>query len=336
MRYGNQKETNYLIIFKYLFVSLSSLFCIWYTLALDRVPEHLHTVEQKQLQALVVLLIFFNDPLYLAEIMLRYCIFPIIAAVFHASFIAYLLFFWLILLDHIRLQAREQRINIRAFYPAKAIFICVFWQLSVLLYCYNIEELALNPAFKTKYNSTLYAVFKVLGVIAVVGYLTWIFVMTLLLFTEIRSMNYRFQFMLLFSLVMALMTLVGVVLSFHQLAHPNMGEWTGFYAIFNFYIYTLGYLYSPVPQSDASVKDSSSDGIELMRVDDSLDLDLDDDIFLQLDVGDIGDAEVSPGRLSPNTLKLAGEMVGDGDGGNADIDCDVNVDDDFANLESSM
>jgi hypothetical protein len=282
MKYGNQVETTYLILFKYWFVAVSGLVCIWYTLALGNLEESEQSVEQQWLFWLVFLLMFFNDPLYLAEIKFGWVGLAVLSVIFHCTFISALLLFWLILLDHIRLSGKSQRINKKAFYPAKALFVFVFWLLSILVLSFNIEERSENPAWKTQYDFGAYVFFKMCAIIALVAYLCWIFMMVVLLFAEIRSLNHRFQFLLLFSLLVAIVAAVGMVMGFHNLAHPNMGEWTGFYAIFNLYVYMLAYLYSPTSASEANKFQS----LEMSTMNGGFDDDDVDDDALEMDTSD--------------------------------------------------
>jgi hypothetical protein len=281
MKYGNQIETTYLILFKYLFVALSGLVCIWYTLALGNLEESEQSVEQQWLFWLVFLLMFFNDPLYLAEIQFGWVSLAVLSVIFHCTFISALLLFWLILLDHIRLSGKAQRIEKKSFYPAKALFIFVFWLLSILVMSFNIEERSENPAWKTQYDMGAFVFFKMCALAALVFYVGWIFMMVVLLFSEIRSLNYRFQFLLLFSLLVSITAVVGVVLGFHNMAHPNMGEWTGFYSIFNMYVYMLAYLYSPSSASEANKFQS----LEMSNLGGD-DFDDGDDDVLEMDTSD--------------------------------------------------
>jgi hypothetical protein len=66
MEYGDTTETVYLVGFKYFWISLSVVLAIVYYVVLSEIPADERTVEQNFIQMLTVLLVFFNDPLYLA------------------------------------------------------------------------------------------------------------------------------------------------------------------------------------------------------------------------------------------------------------------------------
>ena len=84
-----------------------------------------------------------------------------------------------------------------------------------------------------------------MAIAAIVVYVLWMALMICVLCTEIRSLNRRFQFLLLFSAAMAAITVGGTVAG--HLGHwsHNMAELTGYYSLFNLYVFTLTFLYSP-------------------------------------------------------------------------------------------
>ena len=252
MRYGNVAETFYLMGFKYCFVALSALVYAMYSLVLGEVPRDGWSVEQEMIKVLAVLLVLFNDPFYALEEWKASAALGVLSVVFQTTFFAALLLFWLILVDHIRVEAKEQRIVRRSFYPAKLCFVGVFWLAAVVVEVVNLTERRDNPAYNFHVHHHVYKFFRVVADVAVALYIVWISCMVLALFTEIRSLSRRFQFLLLFSLAMGVVFVAGIVLQHAGYLNHNMGEMTGYYSLFNLYVYTLCFLFAPSRETPAA------------------------------------------------------------------------------------
>jgi len=251
MKYGNVKETTYLMGFKYAWVVSSVLIALWFYKRVSRLPAMRQSIEQTWIRVLVVTLILFNDPFYAIEIRLASTFLAVLGTIFQSTFFAVLLLFWLVLLDHIRLEAREQQIIKRRFYPAKVAFIFIFWLTTVLVTSYNLEQQRFNPGYSTRYDFGAYVLFKILSVGAILLYGLWIAAMSCVLFSEIRSLSRRFQVMLWGSMLVASLALIGLLLRQFSVIDQSMGEWTGFYSLFNIYVMLLAVLYAPSKQAIA-------------------------------------------------------------------------------------
>lgn len=321
MRYGNVAETYYLMGFKYCFVAISALVYCMYSMVLGELPRDGWSVEQEMIKLLAALIILFDDPFYALEEWKASATLGVLSVIFQTTFLAALLLFWLILVDHIRVEAKEQRIVRRSFYPAKLCFVGVFWLAAVVVECYNLMERRDNPAYIIHIHHHVAKFFRVVAYVAIALYLVWMSCMVLALFTEIRSLSRRFQFLLLFSLVMGIVFVAGIVLQHAGYLNHNMGEMTGYYSLFNLYVYTLCYLYSPsreTPSAYGNVTmsagarelpepraveyidhdggggdmdpddfelDAAAAGKSVVRMGD---LNFDDDLDLDLDLGDLG------------------------------------------------
>jgi hypothetical protein len=252
MRYGNVAETYYLMGFKYCFVGISVLAFAMYSLVLGETARASWSVEQEMLRLLAGLLVLFNDPFYALEEWKASAALGVLSVLFQTTFVAALLLFWLILVDHIRVDAKEQRIVRRSFYPAKLAFVGMFWLAALVTECYNLKKRRDNPAYNIHIHRHVYVFFKVLAHTFVALYVAWMACMVLALFTEIRSLSRRFQFLLLFSGVMGVIVIGGVVLQHEAHLNHNMGEVTGYYSLFNLYVYTMCYLYAPSREMPAA------------------------------------------------------------------------------------
>eukprot|EP00937_MAST-01D_sp_MAST-1D-sp2_P006704 g6704.t1 len=262
VRYGNVAETYYLMAFKYCFVLLSVIAYALYSCALADVPKSQRSVEQWMLQVLAALLPFFNDPLYALEMWKGNALLGVLSVMFKTTFMAALLLFWLILVDHIRVEAMEARIQRKSFYPAKLLFMGVYWLSTVVVECYNLMERRDNPAYNIHIDFHAFRVIRIVGIVAIVLYCVWMLLMVCVLSVEIRSLTRRFQFLLLFSGLMGVAAVVGIVLGHLGHMNHNMAELTGYYSLFNLYVFTLCYLYCPSKEPAArygTVSSNASD-----------------------------------------------------------------------------
>ena len=105
MRYMNTRFTTFEMGFKYAQVGITLIVMLAFFIPLRKVPASQRSYEQQWLAILVILLFFFNDPFMVLEVQSSSAVPSVIYTIFLATFLVALLFFWLCILDIIRLTA---------------------------------------------------------------------------------------------------------------------------------------------------------------------------------------------------------------------------------------
>ncbi|DBA04322.1 TPA: hypothetical protein N0F65_002084 [Lagenidium giganteum] len=251
---GTREFTNWMIGVKLFFLITSSLMALWYNLALNRLSEREQNMEQIWVVALGIALIAFNDPFYFAEANFGVDSIKLIGVVFQVSFFQLLLLFWLVALDNLRLQGKEQGVSDTAFFAPKVAFTFFFWLVMLVLYgfkkYFGNNDLAWDPLEK---NSTFTMLKAITGGLSL-WYLGWFFHLILLSRHEIRAKKPRYRILLMLSFAVVLVSFLGLGAGTFSPTPSSGGEWTSFQAIFNSYVFVLSYLFAPSATTTAKAK----------------------------------------------------------------------------------
>ncbi|RLN52116.1 hypothetical protein BBJ29_001635 [Phytophthora kernoviae] len=131
---------------KLFFLFLSLIVAVCYSFCINKLSAREQNIEQGFVVALVVSLIYFNDPFYFAEATYGSNSARILSVGFQTTFFQMLLLFWLVALDNLRLQGKESGVSNTKFFASKIIFVACFWIIMALYYgCleYNSNQILL-------------------------------------------------------------------------------------------------------------------------------------------------------------------------------------------------
>lgn len=158
--------------------------------------------------------------------------------------------FWAVAVDRTRLEAEDKRFERKAFYADKVKVAGLFWFSTVFLFCDNLREARSNPVPGTGLPGFMVSFFQLVAVATVVAYAFWIGSIVWALYDqrELQALSQRFQFLLLVSGITCIVACFGAIMcGYFGVMSTNMGEYTGFYSLFNIYTLFLAFLYSPAP-----------------------------------------------------------------------------------------
>jgi hypothetical protein len=175
---------------------------------------------------------------------------PIIAVMGEVTYWTLLLLFWAVAVDRTRLEAEDKRFDRTAFYADKIKVAGLFWFSTVFLFCDKLREARSNPVPGTGLPGFMVTFFQLVAVTTVAGYVIWIGGIVWALYDqrELQALSERFQFLLLVSGVTCLVACFGAIMcGYFGVMSTSMGEYTGFYSLFNIYTLYLAFLYSPAP-----------------------------------------------------------------------------------------
>lgn len=127
--------SSHLATLKYAFslVTLAVLYVYWKQIR-NFQPNDLGFI-QKWITILLIELIFFNEPLMFLKSILPFNLYPLLTAGVQATFIAMLLFFWLVVTHSIS-ESEVVSIDERRFYLPKILLTGAIWVSLVLTLCY--------------------------------------------------------------------------------------------------------------------------------------------------------------------------------------------------------
>ncbi|KAG7386929.1 hypothetical protein PHYBOEH_008439 [Phytophthora boehmeriae] len=243
--WGTESFTNWLIGMKLFFLFLSLFVAIWYSFCINKLSAREQNIEQGFVVALVVSLIYFNDPFYFAEATYGSDSARILSVGFQTTFFQMLLLFWLVALDNLRLQGKESGVSNTKFYAPKIIFVACFWFIMVLYYgylkFYSNNDVTWNPLAS---NSTFASLKVLCGLLSAV-YIVWYCCLILMSLTEIRKRRMRYRYLVGLSLLMMIPSFSGLATGAFSPTPSSGGAWTSLQALFNVYVVTLCYLYAP-------------------------------------------------------------------------------------------
>jgi len=250
MVHGTPSETWYLGLFKYGWAAAAWLAHRRYKEEVGRLRAQSRSEEQLLLTHVVFALVLFNDPLYLLEVGLGGVLLPIVATMGEVTYWTLLLLFWAVAVDRTRLEAEDKRFERAPFYAEKLKVAGAFWTATVFLFCDNLRNARSNPVPGTGLPGFMVSFCQLVAVGCVAGYVLWIggIVWALYDTRELQALSQRFQFLLCVSGATCGVACFGAIIcGYFGVMSTNMGEYTGFYSLFNIYTLYLAFLYSPAP-----------------------------------------------------------------------------------------
>ncbi|KAH9278755.1 Transmembrane protein [Echinococcus granulosus] len=172
------------------------------------------TIEQKFTVVLLILLLFFYNPLHPLMYLLSGWIPQALDGFFQVSFYAFLLLFWLCVFDALRVADR----SCCRFYCLRLIIPTLIWLVFVTFNGWVVHSEYCDPLFYLLHHSVAIQVFlALLGVLAFI-YLLYFFILLFRSYSELRSMPYynlRLTLLLIPVLLMAVNFLVVMGLRFN-------------------------------------------------------------------------------------------------------------------------
>ncbi|KAL3672947.1 hypothetical protein V7S43_002249 [Phytophthora oleae] len=243
--WGTESFTKWLIGVKFFFLFESAFIAAWYIFSVNKLSSREQNVEQGFVMALALSLILFNDPFYFTEAKYGSNAARILSVGFQVTFFQMLLLFWLVAIDNLRLQGKENGVSNVKFFGPKLFFVAFFWWIMVIYYCYikynRNNDVTWDPLAE---NSTFASLKTLCGLLSAV-FIVWYCILIAMSFREIRTRRIRYRYLVALSLLMVIASFAGLASGEFSPTPSSGGAWTSLQTIFNIYVYTLCYLYAP-------------------------------------------------------------------------------------------
>lgn len=261
-RYYQEQFTQIQIWFRFVFLVLAFTVTCLFTHSLRRFPVRDWCIEQKWMSVLLPLLLLYDNPLFPLGFLVQSWIPSMLDVIFQGTFFSALLVFWLCAYHGIRQNNRR----FVSFYLPKLLLVAAIWITGCALASWQeFHELG-DPSYQYKVDSGhfmgLTVFFFVLGAL----YVIYLIILLVQAFQDLKNMPYfdvRLKFLTILMLMVVLISLIAMFIRFGSTIlednfvmdissrYKNSAEFLAFYGLFNLYLYTMAYMYSPLPSYSA-------------------------------------------------------------------------------------
>lgn len=253
--WGTLAFTNWMIGMKLFFLFVSAGVAAWYLTQVNSLTQREHNIEQGWVASLAISLVLFNDPFYVAEVSFGSTPARILSVGFQVTFLMLLLLYWLMSIDNMRLQGKENGVSNMRFFKPKVTFVSYFWMMMVLYFGYiKFESTDGGAAYDPLATNSSYALITAICAALSVFYVLWLIYLVAASVDQLRALRLRYRYLVLLNASMTAFFFIGLATGCYSPAPPTSGQWTSVITIFNLYVYTLCYLYGPSASALAASK----------------------------------------------------------------------------------
>jgi hypothetical protein len=258
--WGTFKFTNWLIGIKLFFLFVSAGVAAWYIAQVNTLTAREQNVEQGWVAGLVLALVLFNDPFYIAEVSFGSNPARLLNVAFQVTFLQLLLLFWLLALDNMRLLGKESGVSNSKFFRPKVSFLAFYWIMMALYFGYIKYKGSDGGAdYDPLATNTNFALVKAICAMLGVFYVLWYAYLLVVSLEQLRARRVRYRYLMLLNSSMVVLFFIALASGGYSPAPPSGGQWTSLITIFNLYVFTLCYLYSPSASAVAAAKQRKQD-----------------------------------------------------------------------------
>lgn len=252
----NPSFTRLELWFRFFFLICNFIVIIIYTKSLKKFSVRDWSIEQKWMFILLRSLLFFNNPLFPLNVLVDSWIPHVLDALFQSTFLSLILVFWLSVFHGVRHNDR----NFLTFYVPKFLIVFLIWSLSLILLLWQQLNAFDDPTYNLTMDESSYGVYRIIFLIISIIYILFLMYLIVRACAELRNMPYydvriKFSMALMFVVVLTL-SIIGILRyqtePFRQSLFENFTknyrtsvEFCAIFSIFNTYIYTLAFVYSP-------------------------------------------------------------------------------------------
>ncbi|XP_065170507.1 transmembrane protein 181 [Atheta coriaria] len=252
------------IWFRFIFLLATFIITCWFAHTLKRYAISDWSIEQKWMSLLLPMLLFYNNPIFPLMFLVNSWLPGMYDAMAQATFLAALLLFWLCVYHGLRQNERRFMV----FYLPKLIVVGMLWFAAIILGTWERYNEMQDPTYSHIVDTNNYYRLKVFFFVSGGIYITYLLLLLLRAYTELRSMPFfdmRLKFLTLLMLVVLFISLIITALRFGfgvlednfvaQLSthYNSSAQFMSFYGLLNFYVYAMAYVYAP---GNKSLQDS--------------------------------------------------------------------------------
>lgn len=251
---GSAKFTNWMLGMKIFFLLVSTAVAVKYNLSLNALSIREQNLEQTWVSILSVTLVFYNDPFFVVEASYGGNALKILGVAFQVTFFQFLLLFWLLALDNMRLSGMESGVSNERFFIPKAFFIGWFWVFNCVYFGYMKYNSNNDTLWDPLENNNTFALAQSLMVVICLVYVMWFVYLLFACLPELRTKPTRYRYLMFVMCYVFLIWLSAIGSTAISPVPLSGGSWTACLALFNIYIYALAYLYAPSAKTIAQAK----------------------------------------------------------------------------------
>lgn len=253
--------------FRGIFLALSVFASIAYLLRLRKFHFADWSYEQKWIGLLLLMLMFFNNPLVSLRVLINSWLFVVLDILFLVNFLAMLLLFFLCEFDGLRKPALSR--DFKGFYLPKVALVGLMWiiLLAVLAWL-QFHDLA-DPRYSTVNDIPGFVFIRVVQMILIVTYVFWLLFLSIRAYSERQNMPHvsqRLQVVGILTYLVLGIVVIALLVSALSTQESSAAQFLAFHALFNLYIYVLAISFAP--SSDARQHSASAGVGALSRIDD--------------------------------------------------------------------
>ena len=237
-----------------LFLATSLVLFLAYIWILREHIFHTWTVEQMGTFALLLCIIFYNNPFFSLEYLVAGWFFPFLDSIFKSAFVSLMFFFWFMMMNKFRDSetfSLRSKTNLPMFVACVAYFV-----FSLVTYSWSSIEDKLDPVMALTSNSISGSdVFYVLTCIVAAAIIFWIHFLafkSLPLVSTSTEQFTRFVVMALPTLVISISIIVGFFVGGYGALQKSSMELVYYTTLYNCFTWLMFYAYMPAGRQSLS------------------------------------------------------------------------------------
>ncbi|XP_017776659.1 PREDICTED: transmembrane protein 181 [Nicrophorus vespilloides] len=252
----NPAFTQIEVWFRLIFLLSSFVIFVWYTHVMKKYEVCFWSIEQSWINVLLPTLLFYNNPSFPMMLLANSWLPGVMDAFSQITFLACLLLYWLSTYHGLRQNDRKWA----RFYVPKLIIVGVLWFSALTLSILEKFNEQQDPTYNHTVDASYYYGLKIVFFTFCAIYITYLFLLMLRAYTELRSMPFfdmRLKFLTLLMCIVLAIILTQTVMGFGvgiledkfvtnlDIHYSSSAQFMSFYGLINFYVYTMAYVYSP-------------------------------------------------------------------------------------------
>jgi len=264
----NSHFTEFELWFRFIFLLLAFGSSVALCQSLRKYSVEEWSIEQKWIMVLLTAVLLYNNPLFPLILLVHSPLVNVIDDCFTVTFFCTLLMFWLCVYHGIRKTER----HFFSFYLVKMVLVGLMWVIGCVILSWSALYQSIDPTYSLAQDQVGFLSIKIIFFVLLGIYTLYLLYLLVRAYSELHSMPYfdiRLRFLTALTIIILLISLLAVIIRFGNafledvlvmqitLRWNNSAEFLSFYSLFNSYLFTLAFVYSP-SNTAVSFKDQTS------------------------------------------------------------------------------
>eukprot|EP00611_Tribonema_gayanum_P012231 TRINITY_DN22864_c0_g1_i1.p1 TRINITY_DN22864_c0_g1~~TRINITY_DN22864_c0_g1_i1.p1 ORF type:complete len:480 (+),score=185.03 TRINITY_DN22864_c0_g1_i1:133-1572(+) len=236
-----------------------------------KLPQSMWSRQQVWVGALLVTLLLFNNIFFVLQILSPVPqLFFDLYVVQLATFLSLMLFFWLEMFSDLangdmqgsdpqQLWERNRRKALKEYAPKMGLIFCI-WLSTILVYTFVRVKQGGDPSHASADDFSSFAAVKIIALVLAVVYFSWLLVYMVRTFRYVKRLMPGYRFVLIITLLTVAMTLIGMATGDLAPSQPEAWPLATFSGLYNMYVLTLAWCYTPEGNQYAGVTNNDDAG----------------------------------------------------------------------------